>query len=308
VQRGGLARSGRPAHEEKAVRLVDHGFQVGDIAFRQRQFFERQRLARSQHPHHHIFEPACGRHGRHAQFDVQIGHELLHLDLAVLRLAPLSNIEIAHDLDARDQRITPAGRHFAVIDQIAVAAKTDAGFFDAGIGFDVDVRRAAAPGIDNDLVHQFDEFIVLRSRNLIRAELVLFVLKAFGRPHIREQRINLPAFAQIEKSFQRFLEIVARGDPQQQLFAGINLRGGMTAAQHFWIARHQHNAVGRFIDRQPAAFAHIVEFEIAQQIERFGAFGAMRLVGNAKEMRKRFADLRHADAITFQEYVFRIAV
>ncbi len=46
----------------------------------------------------------------------------------------------------------------------------------------------------------------------------------------------------------------------------------------------------------------------AQQIERFGAFGAMRLVGNAKEMRKRFADLRHADAITFQEYVFRIAV
>ena len=61
-------------------------------------------FASGEDAHHNIFHPARGRNGCHAQLDIE-RTEFLEFDFAILRAALLRNIEIAHDLDPRNQGI-----------------------------------------------------------------------------------------------------------------------------------------------------------------------------------------------------------
>ena len=103
VQRGGLARAGRAAHEEQAVGLAIPCLAAAPGCCGEAQLVERDRLAGGEDPHHDVLDAARGRDGGHAQLDVERA-ELLELDLAVLRLALLGDVQVAHDLQARDDR------------------------------------------------------------------------------------------------------------------------------------------------------------------------------------------------------------
>ena len=73
---------------------------------------------------------------RHAQLNVQWA-EFPELDLAVLRLALLGNIQVAHDLEARHQGIAVGGWHFDVVEQRTVLAHQDLGLGFSRSRFDV---------------------------------------------------------------------------------------------------------------------------------------------------------------------------
>ncbi len=133
---------------------------------RESHLFERNRLACGEDPHHHVFHAARGRDRGDPQFDVERA-EFLELDLAVLRLALFRDVQVAHDLEARDERRSIACRHLDVILQIAILAEADLGLRLAGIGFDMDVRNAQVVRVDDDLVDELHEFIVGCRRDIV---------------------------------------------------------------------------------------------------------------------------------------------
>ena len=111
VQRRGLAGAGRPADEEQPVRL-----RRPPPCSRSRLCLDSASLSSgigSPAPRIRITmssSAALRRDGGDAQLDVERA-ELLELDLAVLRLAPLGDVEVAHDLDARRDRVAVAVGH-----------------------------------------------------------------------------------------------------------------------------------------------------------------------------------------------------
>ena len=132
---------------------------------------QRDRLGRSKNAHHHVFQPVAGRDGRHAQFDAMLRRELGEVDLAVLRLALLADVEVAHDLHARDDRVAVAGRQFQVGVEPSVAAKADAGLFLARIALDMDVRHALAVRLEDHAVdHPHQRVVRLLDRRFFVGE------------------------------------------------------------------------------------------------------------------------------------------
>ena len=107
MQRGGLSRAGWPANKKQTVGFCDGGNEIFFVVGGQAQFIERNRLAGGENTHHHIFDPARGGNGRDAQFDIE-RPVFLELYFSVLRFALLGDIQIAHDLQARRQRIAIA--------------------------------------------------------------------------------------------------------------------------------------------------------------------------------------------------------
>src|SRR5207247_1107668 len=71
VQRGGLARAGRTADEEQAVGLGHRALQLVDVARAESHFFQRNRLARGEYPHHDVLDATRSRDRRDAQLDVE---------------------------------------------------------------------------------------------------------------------------------------------------------------------------------------------------------------------------------------------
>jgi hypothetical protein len=183
MQCGGLARAGRAADEEQAVGLGDQFLDLAQVVVRQAQLVERNRFACRQDTHDHVFHAAGGGDGGDAQFNVERA-EFLEFDLAVLRLAPLRDIEIAHDLDARSQCIAIAGRNLDVVHQTAVLAETHLGLAFLRIGLDVDIRSTLIIGIDDDLVDQFDQFVVAGGGYVFWRLPVVFLIIAHGRQDV----------------------------------------------------------------------------------------------------------------------------
>src|SRR4029077_9687575 len=91
------------------------------------------------------------RAGAHAEVD---GASLrqLHLDAAVLRHAARGDVETRHDLEARRQLHGQLHRRLRDFLQDAVHAQADAGHL--FVGFEVDVRGAAADGVEQQLVDE----------------------------------------------------------------------------------------------------------------------------------------------------------
>src|SRR5690606_40340642 len=159
MQRGRLTRTGRAADEEQAVGLADHILQDRQVVLAETELVDRNRFARRQNPHDDILYTALHGNRRDAKFDIK-RPELLELDLAVLRLTALGNVQIAHDLDARNQGAAVGGGNFDVRHEAAVLAKTNLRLRLAWIGFDMDVRRTLVIGVDNDLVDELDQLVV----------------------------------------------------------------------------------------------------------------------------------------------------
>ena len=107
VERGRLAAAGRPGDQQDAVRLhqrVDEALErvVGEAELRE---VERD-AALVEDPQHDALA-VHRRHGRDAQVDLLALHA--QLDAAVLRQPALGDVEVRHDLDARDHRGRRAG-------------------------------------------------------------------------------------------------------------------------------------------------------------------------------------------------------
>ena len=95
-----------------------------------------------------------GRHDGDAEIDQAV--LVAHAETAVLRDAPLGDIELAHDLDARNDGGVPVlgdGRHGVV--QHAVDAVLDGHFLVAR--FDVNIAGAPLERVEDGGVHQLDD-------------------------------------------------------------------------------------------------------------------------------------------------------
>ena len=76
-------------------------------------------------------------------------------DAAVLRHAPLGDVEVGHDLHARDDAGCHAPRHGRDVAQHAVDAEADAQVL--AVGGDVQVGRALLDGLADELVDEPDD-------------------------------------------------------------------------------------------------------------------------------------------------------
>ena len=153
VQRRGLARAGRAGDQHDAVRLVD---QLVHQLLRARIHAERIQLQAAgllvQQTQHHALAVAGGNR-RHAHVDRAAGDA--QRDAAVLRQALLGDVELRHDLDARDDQRrdgAPRLQHFA---QHAV----DAEAHDQAVleRLDVNVGRVVLDRLREDRVDQLDD-------------------------------------------------------------------------------------------------------------------------------------------------------
>ena len=107
--------------------------------------------------HHDLF--AEERRARaHAEVD-RPGLRDLHLDAAVLRDAPLGDIEPGHDLEPRGELAGEDNRRCRNLLQHAVEAEPDA--VGALVGLEVDVRGAAPDRVQHHLVHEADDGCVV---------------------------------------------------------------------------------------------------------------------------------------------------
>ena len=159
MQRGGLARSGRPANQEQAIRLRHNAVEIVQRERIKTELVQRNRFRARQHAHHHVFQAIRGGDDRNPQLDF-CRAKLLKIYLSILRFAPLGNIQLGHDLDARDQGAAEICRDIKIVNQDAVLAKSNTCAFLARVGFDMDIRRALFVGIKDHFIHQPDQGIV----------------------------------------------------------------------------------------------------------------------------------------------------
>ena len=161
VQCRRLARTRGSAYEKKTVRLGYRVLEVFAVLGRQAKLVDGDRLTGREDTHDNILDPAGRRDGRNAQLDVE-RTELLELDLAVLGLPFFGNIQVAHDLQARDDRAAIRSRHFNIRRKRAVSPEPDFRLRFPRIGLDMDVRGPLVVGIYDDLVDELDQFVVRR--------------------------------------------------------------------------------------------------------------------------------------------------
>ncbi len=115
----------------------------------------------------------------------------LQLDAAVLRQAPLGDVQLRHDLEPRRDRVAQLHRRLHHLVEHAVDAVADAEFL--LVRLDVDVRRVALDGVGEDQVHELDDRRVLGlARQLADVDVVLVLdqLEVFDvevRHHVRER-------------------------------------------------------------------------------------------------------------------------
>ena len=187
VERHRLARAGRAAVQDHAVGLADHLAVADQRLLGETEGRQRQRgLLLVEDTHDHAFA-VVERRSRDAEIEVEgfLG-ELLENDAPVLRQAPLGNIEVAHDLDARDQCRRDLGGQAELFLAQAVDAVADNDL--VLLRLDVDVARSRKVRVLDDPVGQLDdragllvhEFVVagLDHRAELRADLLHDVVEA----------------------------------------------------------------------------------------------------------------------------------
>ncbi len=152
IQRRRLAAAGRPGDEQDAVRFDQHVEESLQRVVLEAESLEVERDAALVEDPHHDRLAVHRRHRRYAQIDLLALHA--QPDAPVLRQTPLGDVEIGHDLDARDHRGGKAPRRRLDLVQHAV----DPVAHDQPVleRLDVDVGRARVERIGDDQRHQAD--------------------------------------------------------------------------------------------------------------------------------------------------------
>src|SRR2546428_693286 len=160
VERRRLARSRRPHAQDEAVGLLGDLPELGEVPLRHPELVHGDRLARGEDAHDHVFVRVLRRDGGDAELDLPAVRHL-EPDLAVLRLAPLGDVELRHDLDARDDRAAEGAGDLLVLGAAAVDAVPDHRILLRAVGLDVDVRGARLVGLHDELVGEPDDGAVV---------------------------------------------------------------------------------------------------------------------------------------------------
>ena len=285
MQCGRLAGAGRAAHEEETVRFRDALHQIVVVVRREAHCVQWQWLTGSEDTHHYVFHATRRRDRRHTQFDVERA-VFLELDLAVLWPALLGNIEVAHDLEAGDQRIAVGSRHLDVVNQRTVLAETDLCLFLARPWLDVDVGGALLVGLDNDLVDQPDQFVIGSGTNLVRTRLARLAFVQVGKQiahgaHIGERAIKL---------VDRLLELGICSNAIDDLAFGENVVDDARSLDPLRVRRNDDDPLRGFLNRQPLVGFDVFAAQVLDQIHRLDAVRAERLVGHRKKFGQRLSD------------------
>ena len=154
IERGGFAAAGGPGDQKNAVRQageVLHAAQHVVVEAQPAQIVEIARRAVEQ-AHHHAFAVQRGQRGN-AQ--IHFAAQNLDLDAAVLRQAALGDVQLGHQLQARNDGGLQLARRRFLIEQHAVHAEADAEFLLERL--DVDVAGALFDGLRDHGVHQADD-------------------------------------------------------------------------------------------------------------------------------------------------------
>src|SRR4030095_9244774 len=114
---------------------------------------------RAEQAHNHVFVLVSGGDRGDAQLDLPVVHA--ELELAVLRLAALGDVELGHDLDARDDGPAVGAGNLLVLARAPVDAIANPRVALAAVGLDVDVGRARLVGVEDDLVGEADDRAVV---------------------------------------------------------------------------------------------------------------------------------------------------
>ena len=300
VQRRGLAAAGRTGHEQHAVRfareLADHGHRArvkAQVVQRETRELVAQVLLVQDADHGVLAEDAG--HDGDAEIDVAVPDA--RLETAVLRRAPLRDVELGHDLDARDRLFVELGAgHAPGLGQHAV----DAVAHDqpAGSGLEVDVGGAGAHGVEQRRVDETDHraggLVDARQRNFFHAGAPW----PFGKTMVEDARQCRGCCLQarqhrkqlrLEHQFPR-----GRGDAPGVGPTLQGLVGGVDEQQDLGVAARHHQR------RQAAAVGQTQQVEIGNDFSS-GVKPAQGVMERAPELRQqlvgRDADLRGQDRV-----------
>src|SRR2546427_8758599 len=153
VERGRLAAAGGAGHQDHAVGLRDQPVELRERVLRETERPEGHDDRRAVEDAEHDTLAVERGEGRDAEIDLA-PHEP-QLDAPVLRQAPLGDVELRHDLDARhDRRLQPPRRCLHVV-QHAVDAVADLELVLEGL--DVDVRGALLDRAADEQVHEAND-------------------------------------------------------------------------------------------------------------------------------------------------------
>ena len=154
VQRGGLARAGRAGHQHDAVRAIDDAFQCGGLLGVDAELFEIEAFGLLvENTHDHTLGVGAGRDRRHTHIDLAPTERAR--DAAILRQALLGNVELGHDLDARDDLRRQRTRRVQHLPEHAVDAEAHG---DARLeSLDMDVGGVLLDRFDEQAVDELDD-------------------------------------------------------------------------------------------------------------------------------------------------------
>ncbi len=137
----------------------DQALERAEVVLAQADALDRHRLRAGEDAEDHVLVVVDGGDGGDAELDqLVLGVEA---DLAVLRLAALGDVELGHDLQARDQRAPVLRGDLPVGDAVTVDAEADDRAALAAVGLEVDVGGARGVGIHDDLVGELDDRAVV---------------------------------------------------------------------------------------------------------------------------------------------------
>ncbi len=153
VERGGLAGTGRPGHQENPVGPFDQVVKRLEIGLRQPQLADADLdVVLVQQPHHARLAMVGGQHA-HPQIQLFIAHR--HLDPPILGPPAFGDIHFAHDLDPGQQGAQQASGGTVPFDQHAINAVANAdAVFER---FNVNVRGPQLHRFVDDQVGQADD-------------------------------------------------------------------------------------------------------------------------------------------------------
>ena len=188
VERVRLARAGRPGDEHDAVGPVDRVLEAAQRLLVEAELRHVELQLRLVEQPHDDLLAELRRDARDAQ--VEVARALLDaqpdLDAAVLRQALLGDVELRHDLQARDQGIAGPHRQRHDVVQDAVDAEADAELL--LVRLDVDVRGARLQGLDEDQVGDLDDRRGFARLREVREVDLLALLAASRRRRRRRRR------------------------------------------------------------------------------------------------------------------------
>src|SRR5262249_2486333 len=150
--------SGRAGDEEDAVGLLRQHAKRLELVWPEAQLFKVQGEVLPVEDAHHDAFAVHGRQGRHAEVD-RVSADV-ELYAAVLGEASLRDVQVGHDLHARDHRLGKVDRRRHHFVQNAVHAVANLELVLEGL--EVDVRAAVADRLQQDHVEKLDHGASIR--------------------------------------------------------------------------------------------------------------------------------------------------